>query len=87
MRKVSCSTLTARMLSKRFKETVNQFIARDNKHKVMNAIKGTLAYWEKFLHEVLAMMKQLGIPTFFLTLSCADVRWNELISIISKLNI
>ena len=32
------------------------------------------------------MVKQLGIPTFFLTLSCADLRWNELISIISKLN-
>ena len=52
----------------------------------MNAIKGTPAYWKKFLHEVLAMVKQLGIPTFFLALSFADLRWNELISIISKLN-
>ena len=33
------------------------------------------------------MVKQLGTPTFFLTLSCADLRWNELISIIFKLNI
>ena len=32
------------------------------------------------------MVKQLGTPTFFLTLSCADLRWNELISIIFKLN-
>ena len=32
------------------------------------------------------MVKQLGIPSFFLTLSCADLRCNELISIISKLN-
>ena len=32
------------------------------------------------------MVKQLGIPTFFMTLSCADLRWNELIGIISKLN-
>ena len=31
------------------------------------------------------MVKQLGLPTFFMTLSCADLRWNELISIISKL--
>ena len=51
-----------------------------------NRVKGTPAYWKKFLYEVLAMVKQLGIPTFFLTLSCADLRWNELISIISKLN-
>ena len=32
------------------------------------------------------MVKQLGIPTFSMTLSCADLRWNELIVIISKLN-
>ena len=51
----------------------------------MNSIKGTPAYWKKFLHEVLAMVKQLGLPTFFMTLSCADLRWNELISIISTL--
>ena len=32
------------------------------------------------------MVKQLGTQTFFLTLSCADLQWNELISIIFKLN-
>ena len=32
------------------------------------------------------MVKQLGIPTFFLTLSCADLRWNEILAIIRKLN-
>ena len=31
-------------------------------------------------------MEQLGCPTFFLTLSCADLRWNKLVEIISKLN-
>ena len=86
VRKVACSTLTAGVFSKKFKEAFNQFIARDKAYSFMNAIKGTSAYWKKFLHEVLAMVKQLGIPTFFLTLSCADLRWNELISIISKLN-
>ena len=84
VRKVACSTLTAGVFSKKFKKV--QFIARDKAYSFMNAIKGTSAYWKKFLHEVLAMVKQLGIPTFFLTLSCADLRWNELISIISKLN-
>ena len=32
------------------------------------------------------MVKQLGTPTFLLTFSCADLRWNELILIIFKLN-
>ena len=32
------------------------------------------------------MVKQLGIPTYFLTLSCTDLRWEELPHIINKLN-
>ena len=32
------------------------------------------------------MVKQLGTPTYFLTLSYIDLRWNELVSIIFKLN-
>ena len=38
---------------------------------------------------LLPMVNQLGIPTFpnfFLTFSCANLKWNELVSIISKLN-
>ena len=86
MRKVAFGTLTAGMVSKNFKENVKKFIARDKGYSFMNVIKGAPAYWKKFLYGVLAMVKQLVMPTFFLTLSCADLRWNELISIISKLN-
>ena len=32
------------------------------------------------------MMKQLGIAAFFFTLSCADLRWNEILGTIRKLN-
>ena len=31
------------------------------------------------------MIKQKGLPHFFLTLSCADLRWSELIDIVTKL--
>ena len=53
----------------------------------MSPMKGTPSYWKKVLHEVLAMVEQLSSPTFFLTLSCADLRWQELVSISSKLNL
>uniref|UniRef100_A0A7M5V9S6 ATP-dependent DNA helicase n=2 Tax=Clytia hemisphaerica TaxID=252671 RepID=A0A7M5V9S6_9CNID len=85
MKKVSASNLSAGMFSQNFKETVKQFIANDKAFAFMSTIKGTPAYWKKFQQEVLAMVKQLGPPTFFNTLSCADLRWNELISIIYKL--
>ena len=61
-------------------------MANNEAYSFMNTVKGTPAYWKRFLFEVLAMVKQLGLPTFFMTLSCADLRWNELVSIISKLN-
>ena len=32
------------------------------------------------------MVKQLGIPTWFVTLSCADLRWPELFQIIARAN-
>ena len=37
------------------------------------------------MYDVLAMVKQKGLPTFFYSLSCADLRWSELINIIIKL--
>ena len=36
------------------------------------------------MYEVVAMVKQLGIPTWFMTLSCADLRWPELFQIITR---
>ena len=75
--------MTAGMLSNNFSERVWALVAKDKAYRFMNSIKGTPAYWKKFLHEVLAMVKQLGLPKFFMTLCCADLRWNELISIIS----
>ncbi len=38
------------------------------------------------MYKVVAMVKQLGIPTWFMTLSCADLRWPELFQIIAKCN-
>ena len=86
MKKIASDSLNAGKLSKNFKATIQQFIAQDKAYSFMSSIKGTPAYWENFLFEVLAMVKQLGILTFFMTLSCADLRRNELVEIISKFN-
>ena len=42
--------------------------------------------WKKFKAEVLAMVKQLGISTFFLTLSCPDLWWKEFVEVMQKPN-
>ena len=37
------------------------------------------------MHEVIAMVKQLGIPTGFMTLSHARLRWPELFRILARI--
>ena len=77
MRKITSNSLNTRKLSNNFKGMVHQFIAQDKTYSFMSLIKGKLAYWKKTLFEVLAMVKQLVIPTFFMTLSSADLRRNN----------
>ena len=74
------------MLSNDFNEKVNDSISSEKAFTFMNGIKGTPAYWEKFLFNVLAMVKQLGVPTLFMTFFTTNLRWIELMYIISKLN-
>jgi hypothetical protein len=50
----------------------------------MASVRGTPAYWEKTKFEVLAMIRQLGIPTFFLTVSAADLKWPDMIRAIAQ---
>ena len=52
----------------------------------MSSVKGTPAYWKQFFYEVLAMVKQQGMPTYFLALSCADLILDELLYVTNKLN-
>ena len=86
MPKFSSDTLKAGMLNRNFKETVRQFIGNDKAYNFMNSIKGPPTYWKKFMHEVMAMVKQLGVPPVLLILSCADLRWNDMFYVISKVN-
>ena len=78
--------ITARQLQTNFEESVRSLVCEDQAYLFMNSIRGTPAYWKAFLYDVLAMVKQLGLPAYFLTLSCADIKWEELVDIITKLN-
>ena len=86
MHKIKPGTLTAGTVKNNFKGTIKRFVATDNAFLFMSSVKGTPAHSKQFLYDVLAMVKQLGIPTCFLTFSCADIRWEKLPYIINKLN-
>ena len=62
------------------------FVASNNAFSFISSVKCTPAYWKQFLYDVLAMVKYMGTPIHFLTLSCADLIWEELPYIINKLH-
>ena len=49
----------------------------DNPFSVLDNIKNTPRYWQKAKSELIARLENLGPFTFFFTLSCADMRWDE----------
>ena len=79
MQKIKSNNLTAGNLSQNYTEIIKSLIANNEAFNFMNTLKGTPAYWKSL--EVFAMIKQLGLPTFFITLSRADLRCHELIGI------
>ena len=86
MDKIKPGKITAGTIKNNFKQTVKRFVASENAFSFTSLVKGTPAYWKQFLYGTLAMVKQLGIPIYFLALSCTDLRWEELPYIIEKLN-
>ena len=66
-------------------QTLQNLICQNQAYLLLRQIPGTPPYWQRFMYEVVAMVKQLGIPTWFMTLSSADLRWPELFQIISRI--
>ena len=67
-------------------QILQNLISQDQAYLFLRQIPGCPPYWQKFTYEVVAMVKQLGIPTWFMTLSCAGLRWPELFQIIARTN-
>ena len=68
--------ITASMLTDH--DQVKKLIRRDQGYRFLKKIRGTPAFWENSKKDVFAMLRQLGIPTFFVTFSAADRRWIEI---------
>ena len=79
-RTLNGKNITAGLL--RDTESLQQLIRTEQAYKFLKNIRGSPAYWQSELYDVLAMLRSLGIPTFFLTLSAADLHWPEMIQAI-----
>ena len=58
---------------------VEQLVRNEQAYKFVKNFRGSPAYWQDQLYDVLAMLQTLGIPTRFLTLSAAHLHWPEMI--------
>ena len=83
LKKVHGHSVTASQV-KSNSQAFQNLLFQDQAYLFLRQIPGSPPYWQKFMYEIVAMVKQLGIPTWFMTLSCADLRWPELFQIISK---
>lgn len=84
LKKVHGQSVTASPLRANTQRLVN-LICQDQAYLFLMQIPGTPPYWQKFMYEVIVMVKPLGIPTWFVTLSCADLRWPELLRILARI--
>ena len=64
-------------------EALQQLVRTEQAYKFLKNIRGSPAYWQNELYDVLAMLRKLGIPTWFLTLSAADLHWPEMIQAVA----
>ena len=62
---------------------LEQLVKSEQAYKFLKNVRGMPVYWQDQLYDVLAMLWTLGIPTWFLTLSAADLHWPEMIQAVA----
>ena len=82
MMRQSCGKVSARVV----KQTASMasLVRNDHAFRVLNKIRGSPPYWSQLQHDVMALIRQQGKATFFVTLSCADLKWPDVIQIIAR---
>ncbi|XP_061399099.1 uncharacterized protein LOC133334797 [Musca vetustissima] len=63
---------------------MNSLIQHDDGYRILKGIRTSPAHWEGEKKKAVAMIRQFGLPTFFITLSAAETKWLELLVILSK---
>ncbi|XP_071476043.1 uncharacterized protein [Diadema antillarum] len=59
---------------------VREILDSNKGYKFLKQIRGTPPYWQSTQKDVLAMVRQLGKPTWFASFSSAEMRWPEVIN-------
>lgn len=64
---------------------VNNLVRLDG-YYIYQSLGNSSPYLESRIKYVFAMIRQLGLPTWFMSLSSADTKWTDLLNILSQIN-
>ncbi|XP_026120183.1 LOW QUALITY PROTEIN: uncharacterized protein LOC113099530, partial [Carassius auratus] len=78
----NCLKVTADMLTN--SDSLKRILNYDEGYKFLRPVRGTPPYWMSTQKDLFALIRQLGIPTFFASFSSADLRWPEMMNTIIK---
>lgn len=64
---------------------VDNMVKYNEGFQILRQLRGSPAYWEAAKKDLFALIKQLGIPTWFCSLSAAETKWKDLLKTLGKL--
>ena len=67
-------------------EYLDKLVKLDEGYYIFRQLRNSPAYLESRKKDIFAMMRQLSLPTWFMSLSAADTRWTDLLKMLAKLN-
>jgi hypothetical protein len=76
------SSVTAGQI--RQQNVLQEHVRQDVAYRFLKNVRGSPPYYQRTFNDLLAMIRQLGTPTWFLTLSAADLRWPDMICTIAR---
>ncbi|XP_062603984.1 uncharacterized protein LOC134265790 [Saccostrea cucullata] len=68
-------------------EILDKITRLDEGYYIFRTLRNSPPYLEAKKKELFAMIRQLGLPTWFASLSAADTRWSELLKTLAQLNL
>lgn len=64
---------------------VDKLVKHNEGYHILKTLRGSPAYYEAAKKDLFAMIKQLGIPTWFISLSAAETKWKSLLVTLARL--
>ncbi|XP_046348179.2 uncharacterized protein LOC124128768 [Haliotis rufescens] len=65
-------------------DSLRGILKSDEGYRFLKPIRGTPPFWQSAQKDLFAMLRQLGVPTWFCSFSSADMRWPEMIETILR---